>query len=418
MIQIKQIGKTKIKLDNVVVAVEKNKKVMELLMTITLVVYLITLNFNKLAIYFEQPNIFTYEKLVRYICYLLWLGFIILNQIRKTSINYTNIILFVCTSLIFITTGERTFLLLVLFMFAYKEYEMKKMIKINALVIILVITSSLLFVCLGIYPNWEVVRSAEEIRYCLGYAYATFLSAEYLVLLSALFFLYRDKILYKVIILMQLVNMVFYYYTDSRTSFLLTTLLLCYIAVRKCCKPRKFYGDLEIIFQKNSCLLPMILLILSLTLPIAYSNENSIALKLDKALSGRLHYSSMALDTYEIKYFGTVIEWVGNGGSNFLEDIKGEYNYIDNGYLRNLYDAGIVLTTIFLLAFTLVIYNSRKDMDAVVVSVIVLIWLFIEPHMLKIEMNILLMMMIPPVIRDGELDKLFKKIYYKIREKL
>lgn len=217
---------------------------------------------------------------------------------------------------------------------------------------------------------------------------------------------------------MQLVNMVFYYYTDSRTSFLLTTLLLCYIAVRKCCKPRKFYGDLEIIFQKNSCLLPMILLILSLTLPIAYSNENSIALKLDKALSGRLHYSSMALDTYEIKYFGTVIEWVGNGGSNFLEDIKGEYNYIDNGYLRNLYDAGIVLTTIFLLAFTLVIYNSRKDMDAVVVSVIVLIWLFIEPHMLKIEMNILLMMMIPPVIRDGELDKLFKKIYYKIREKL
>lgn len=410
-----EIKQVKDNLSEVIDEIQRNyKKVIEITMTISLVIYLITLNFSKLAIYFEHPNLFRYEKLLRYGCYLLWIIVIMFNMRTKQRINYTNITLLSSAFLIFAITKERRFLLLVLFMLAHKEYDIKKMIKINMMVIIVAIMSTLLFTGLGVYPNWIVARSATEVRYCLGYAYATFLPAEYLAVVISVCFIYREKLPYKIILLMQGINMIFYYYTDSRTSFALTTILLSYIAVRKVGKSMELPMALVCIVKKTSHWVPIILLVLSLTLPTAYSDGNVVALNLDKALSGRLHYSSMALDTYEINYFGTTIDWVGNGGSDFIEEIKGEYNYVDNGYLRNLFDAGIVLTLIFLIAFSLILYKSRNDLDVVVVISIVLIWLFIEPHMLKIEMNILLMMMIPPVIRDGELDKLFQKSYHKI----
>ncbi len=397
---------------------QRHAKVIELILTVMLVVYLLAINLDKLAIYYERPELFQFEKAVRYICYIMWGMQIILLRLAKKSGNITSVILLCIAILVFLNTGERSLVILVLFMLAYQEYDIKKMVNINLLIIATIMLLSVSLSAIGVFPNWVIVRSATELRYCLGYAYATFLPAEYLVLVIAMFYVHRREMSVKVLALLQVVNVVIYYFTDARTSFYLATVLVLYVAVRKLCMLKEIHQPSVDRWKGVVILAPVVLLSLSLIMPILYINGNPMAAGMDKLLSGRLKYGQLAMQEYDITMFGSEIEWVGNGASDFQETEKRAYNYVDNGYLRNLFDMGVVVTVIFLLFFTLLIYKSIDDIDLLAIILLVLLWLFIEPHMMKIEMNILLMLIIPPIIKDGEIDTVVKCLYHESKERI
>lgn len=395
----------------------------ETCMTVALIVYLITINFSKLAIYYEYSDMFWFEKILRYSCYLFWF-LLILNNIVKRKMQIFNVALLLTGCAILFCTRERVIILLLLLLIAYSEYDVKKMIKINMIISITILILVVGLSIVGVFPNWAFERTSTEFRYSFGYAYTTYLPSDLLAILISLIYLYKEKIKYIFIAGLFIANLLAFHYTDTRASFILSSLLLLYIFLKKIGKKEidKIKCNTLIIDKCKYVFLfaPMFILLLTLLTAIMFGNSNKFAVALNRILSGRLYYSYQALMEYDIKLFGNKIEWIGYGSVNYLSEVTREYNFVDNSYLRSLLDQGVIFTIIILLMFGWILYNKRRSLTESIVVLAVLAWLFIEPQMLKIDRNILLILLIPYCIKGNIIDDKIKNIYlkYKKRNKL
>ena len=146
--------------------------------------------------------------------------------------------------------------------------------------------------------------------------------------------------------------------------------------------------------------LPIILFVFVLVLTFFYGNNNNLAITLDNLLSGRLRLNNEAFEKYPITLFGSNIKWQGWGGYGYTvkEPLETyEYNFVDMSYIRIIFDYGIIATALIIIGYTIELLQNynKKDYWSILVLCFVLIWAFVEPHIVKISTNFLVVLLAP-----------------------
>lgn len=309
----------------------------------------------------------------------------IITFIKKKS-NYLKIFLIVFVLLVFlinllITKNIKLTSLLIICIASY-GYDYKKVIKAMLIMQMVGLVFTIIGCVSGLTQDYIILRSDGTIRHSFGFTYTTVLSQT--VLFASLLFIYINsfKINIKSIIVLEIINILAYIFTTSRTELLIFELVVFCILLSKIINFKKIMISIGMKLSYFFILLPIISILLVIIYPMG-----GVMNKIDDMLSGRLMIQSNVLRNEKLTPFGSNFKMVGYG----LEDATKyggsiNYNYIDNEYIQLLVIDGII---IFILVILLIVcllkelYAKKKYKEFVFVY-IYLLYAIVNPRLLEI----------------------------------
>ena len=151
--------------------------------------------------------------------------------------------------------------------------------------------------------------------------------------------------------------------------------------------------------------LPILWSGLFLTLSYFYSESSTIMTKIDAALSQRLTVSHRVWNDYGLKLFGQFIEEQGWGGVADPTKIDpAKYFFIDDMYLRMLFEYGIIVFAVMLILLIVISHKAVKAGKYVLFAAIVLIGVhsFMEHHLMEIAYDPFILLLFARIDADDE----------------
>ncbi|WP_251197527.1 hypothetical protein [Anaerotardibacter muris] len=286
---------------------------------------------------------------------------------KKTAIS----ILLAAIAIISVFIADQGFVLdLVVFMFCAQDRDFRTVAKVA----LVTLSVSVLFIIvssfLGLIENYRSLSGSRE-RYYLGFRHA--LRAPQFFMAIAALWIYLKKKDFSAfgVVLLLIIDCAIYAFSGSRTSFFLTAVLIVlagYFSGAKSMFPKRLSRLLSFAYPAMA--------IFSLAIVLAYSPTNDFLRALDASsvLGGRLSLGSQAIDKYGISFFGQQITVVGNGlnADGSIQNV-GEYNYIDNLYIKLLVQLGVVFTIIYLAIFTYAGIKAYKNNDCFTVLILAML---------------------------------------------
>ena len=357
-------------------------------------IYYITVFLNITVLKIDYPIFDRILKIIRYFTYgLFFIRFtLILPDITKKMFNCKNgkqklliliSFIFIITVLInFIMTKQKRLILLLLILVSSYDIDDEKIIN-NLWIMQIVMTMFIITLSVfGFLQNYYIMRENAH-RYSLGFAYTTNLSQ--LILFAMLLNLYvkKFKISINEFIYIQLVNILLFFITQSRSEFIFVELIIIVSLIyntiglnnEKINKISKFFAYSFWIYP-----------ILSIVFVIMYP-YGGIFVKINSLLSNRLCQTYEIIQLHGVKLFGEAIEFLGYGindklkyGANIVS------NYVDNEYMQLLFIHGIVFEILFiiLLNFMLVQIYKRKEHKKMFVCYIYLMFGLLNPRVINL----------------------------------
>ncbi len=361
-------------------------------------------------------------KAIRYICYAIFFYKAFIDIKRDQKISLTTVVFSILSILSFIFSRNQITLIFLCIMIGLRKLNIHKLVKIAYYTSLATFLSIITLSLFGVIPNWVFTRG-PIIRNSIGFVFATDCISIYLTIILMFFYLKRSNAKMSEIVLLEVLNLFLYKATDGRLSFILITILLAILIIYKTVKliqanakkrhivsinnisqrfQQKFLQNhfIQAVAKTICCLLPIALFTLYNLLTTAYMSNPHDMSKIDYMLSSRLKYTAQAYEKYQIPLFGKNIAWQGWGGYGYTDKInveQFEYNFVDSSYARLIFDFGIIYTLSILIAYaySLNYYLKRRDYWALLVIVFIIIWSFIEPYMIDMSRNPLIILLIP-----------------------
>lgn len=377
-------------------------------------------------------------KLLKYSCYAIFLykAFVDIKQDRKISLSV--IIFAILSVLSFLFSRNKILLIFFCIMVGLRKMNISKLVKVAYYVTITVFLLTISLSLLGIIPNWVFFTRGSIARNSLGFVYATDCISIYLSIILMFFYLKHSEAKIFELTLLEVLNLFLYKATDGRLSFTLITILLTVLALNrlsqliqiniknKCITTLKKTKRqlrqwvlrnhfIQIVIKTVCYILPAILFITYNFLSIAYMNNPQSMDKVNDILSSRLELTAKAYTRYGAPLFGKSIIWQGFGGYGYIDEINTEnfeYNFIDSSYALLVFDFGIFYTLAVLIAYTcsLVYYLKKKKYWALMAIIFILTWAFIEPYLINMARNPLVILLIPALELGPNLQLKRRKI--------
>lgn len=242
----------------------------------------------------------------------------------------------------------------------------KKILKVFICFSSVTLISTILLNLLGLIPSM-MTYSDSRIRNSLGFYYVSFASAIMFFYICA-YIVYRERaITYKELVLLFLANLFIFSYTKTNNPFLLSSLLILYVACYK-------ISDKRIFTKFKLCKV-----IGTFIFPIAFFSliwllkhpTMSMFNEINKLANYRLSFSVRALANYGIKPFGQRIEMITKdglgafGGSN--------YNYIDSFYIQSLVINGWIFILLILVGYSLIAVKAVKEKKEILTVTLIIL---------------------------------------------
>ena len=357
-------------------------------------------------IYANDTCLFTL-KLIRYMCYLVFSVKVYYDWRKDKKISITFIALFVIAVMITILAKNNGIICTLIILAALKKLDFDKLIKIA-----LKIFSVAFFITVGltlmkILPNWEFNRGILT-RYSLGFDYAATGVSVYLVTIMMYFYIRKNNATYMELLVLELINIFVYRYTDGRLGFVLITLILFIQLLSKYeFIINVFNSDFIQKLLKVIChTLPIILFVLYHLLIVMYASNSPIANKANKLLSNRIKLTYQAYRNYDVKLFGDDIKWYSWAGYGYSEtDEDFTYNLVDTAYSRMIFDYGLIFSVLLILGYREILIKNYNDKNywLLFVIIFVLIWAFLEPIILNLGRNAFALALMP-LLDIGQID--------------
>lgn len=302
---------------------------------------------------------------------------------RYSFEEYLTIFLFcVLGAVSYFATGRNEVIRLVLMIAACKNIDMKKCLK---LVFYMTLSGCLVIMLLsvtGIYGAVSLIqdygRGSIETRYTLGMGHPNALHCMVWTLIVLGLYLYAEKMKWYHFAVPMIINVMFFWLTDSKTSFLVTTFTILLGMALVLFKSE--------VFKKICVLIGYLGAIFSVGISVVIAGNayrvydyvwngdrtkiTMFFVRLNDILNGRIRIL-VENDGFE----GTIATW-----SLFS---RPENNYFfDMGWIRLFYWFGIIPAGIFVLAlFILMIYcYEKQDYMSAVVIISISIYSVIEAH--------------------------------------
>lgn len=363
----------------------------EILYGIALAIILITSLIPQTAIYTRNENALLgiITNSIQALGYLLCLVKIVLSR-KEYSIN--EIILFCILFAVFFISGfniqHKFFFLTAILLISTAGADSVSISKIS-----LCIQSVILFVVvflsqIGILED-KIFNPETRSRHILGFNWITVAPILFFFICLLYIYIRSEKFKWYEAILLELINYYFYHMTNTRMTFLLCSVVIIFFTVQSLWK-----GFFDYLKKLNWAyfIIPIVLVIVSIVAAYFYNPDNSVFLKANSILSGRLQLGYDALHYYKFPLFGQVIIWNGFGLLN--DGIVDNYNYVDCSYLQIGMWYGAFVLILLIAIYMYGIYKSIKANNywAVFVFLFVLVHSMTEPHLINVAVNAIVLL--------------------------
>lgn len=235
----------------------------------------------------------------------------------------------------------------------------------------------------GLISGLTYTRPNGAMRYALGTIYPSDLAARCFCLMIVYALIKNFKLCIPEYIGMAATTIWVYVVTDTKVDLILMSLFVI-VAI--------FYKPVVIALKSLTSKKIAIILggAVSILILISYfyTPENKILLAINNALSGRLYFSKVAFDKYNVTSLGQYIEQRGFGGGT--KTIL-NYFYIDSSYIRVLMMFGAI-TFIIMVLFLLYLSYSFMNNHAYSLEIILIfiaLSALIDQHMWELSFNII-----------------------------
>lgn len=404
---------------------------------VVLAIYYFTLFLDITTLSYSFSKAATLCKLLRYVCYVYFL-FVIYKKLRTLDLkSYINKIknfdkkqyfvagvvilaLFSIVINLLLTKNKAwVFLLFTLIYASCFDFEdvLNTIFSAQFISLILITTLS----SFGLMHDYVNMRADGTMRHSLGFGYPTYLSQ--FLLFMILYYSYKKnfKISPEKLGLYQLLIVFSYFLTDSRTEMLISECILIGIFMNSVGILDKFKNVVEFFKKAYATCFPLFpigsyILVMLYGFIFNTMNVNSIifkiAQKFNHIFSNRLYQTFYDFKRYGLSLFGSNIDLVGYFLTKENEGTIIRSNFIDNEYMRILFENGWIFFIAFFAIISIVIchlYKTKKD-GLLFVSFVITTSSLINPRLFTITVSVISFMIIP-VLHDllfnqgGHLDE-------------
>ena len=404
---------------------------------VVLAIYYFTLFLDITTLSYSFSKAATLCKLLRYVCYVYFL-FVIYKKLRTLDLkSYINKIknfdkkqyfvvgvvilaLFSIVMNLLLTKNKAwVFLLFTLIYASCFDFEdvLNTIFSAQFISLILITTLS----SFGLMHDYVNMRADGTMRHSLGFGYPTYLSQ--FLLFMILYYSYKKnfKISPEKLGLYQLLIVFSYFLTDSRTEMLISECILIGILMNSVGILDKFKNVVEFFKKAYATCFPLFpigsyILVMLYGFIFNTMNVNSIifkiAQKFNHIFSNRLYQTFYDFKRYGLSLFGSNIDLVGYFLTKENEGTIIRSNFIDNEYVRILFENGWIFFIAFFAIISIVIwhlYKTKKD-GLLFISFVITTSSLINPRLFTITVSVISFMIIP-VLNDllfnqgGHLDE-------------
>lgn len=404
---------------------------------VVLAIYYFTLFLDITTLSYSFSKAATLCKLLRYVCYVYFL-FVIYKKLRTLDLkSYINKIknfdkkqyfvvgvvilaLFSIVMNLLLTKNKAwVFLLFTLIYASCFDFEdvLNTIFSAQFISLILITTLS----SFGLMHDYVNMRADGTMRHSLGFGYPTYLSQ--FLLFMILYYSYKKnfKISPEKLGLYQLLIVFSYFLTDSRTEMLISECILIGIFMNSVGILDKFKNVVEFFKKAYATCFPLFpigsyILVMLYGFIFNTMNVNSIifkiAQKFNHIFSNRLYQTFYDFKRYGLSLFGSNIDLVGYFLTKENEGTIIRSNFIDNEYMRILFENGWIFFIAFFAIISIVIwhlYKTKKD-RLLFISFVITTSSLINPRLFTITVSVISFMIIP-VLNDllfnqgGHLDE-------------
>lgn len=404
---------------------------------VVLAIYYFTLFLDITTLSFSFSKAATLCKLLRYVCYVYFL-FVICKKVKildlKSYINkiknfdkkqyfVAGVVLLVLFSIVMnlLLTKNKAwvFLLFTLIYASCFDFEdvLNTIFSAQFISLILITTLS----SFGLMHDYVNMRADGTMRHSLGFGYPTYLSQ--FLLFMILYYSYKKnfKISPEKLGLYQLLIVFSYFLTDSRTEMLISECILIGIFMNSVGILDKFKNVVEFFKKAYAACFPLFpigsyILVMLYGFIFNTMNVNSIVFKIaqkfNHVFSNRLYQTFYDFKRYGLSLFGSNIDLVGYFLTKENEGTIIRSNFIDNEYMRILFENGWIFFIAFFAIISIVIwhlYKTKKD-GLLFISFVITTSSLINPRLFTITVSVISFMIIP-VLNDllfnqgGHLDE-------------
>lgn len=404
---------------------------------VVLAIYYFTLFLDITTLSFSFSKAATLCKLLRYVCYVYFL-FVIYKKLRTLDLkSYINKIknfdkkqyfvagvvilaLFSIVMNLLLTKNKAwVFLLFTLIYASCFDFEdvLNTIFSAQFISLILITTLS----SFGLMHDYVNMRADGTMRHSLGFGYPTYLSQ--FLLFMILYYSYKKnfKISPEKLGLYQLLIVFSYFLTDSRTEMLISECILIGIFMNSVGILDKFKNVVEFFKKAYATCFPLFPIgsyILVMLYGFIFNTMNvngiifKIAQKFNHVFSNRLYQTFYDFKRYGLSLFGSNIDLVGYFLTKENEGTIIRSNFIDNEYMRILFENGWIFFIAFFAIISIVIwhlYKTKKD-GLLFISFVITTSSLINPRLFTITVSVISFIIIP-VLHDllfnqgGHLDE-------------
>ena len=404
---------------------------------VVLAIYYFTLFLDITTLSYSFSKAATLCKLLRYVCYVYFL-LVIYKKLRTLDLkSYINKIknfdkkqyfvvgvvilaLFSIVMNLLLTKNKAwVFLLFTLIYASCFDFEdvLNTIFSAQFISLILITTLS----SFGLMHDYVNMRADGTMRHSLGFGYPTYLSQ--FLLFMILYYSYKKnfKISHEKLGLYQLLIVFSYFLTDSRTEMLISECILIGIFMNSVGILDKFKNVVEFFKKAYATCFPLFpigsyILVMLYGFIFNTMNVNSIifkiAQKFNHIFSNRLYQTFYDFKRYGLSLFGSNIDLVGYFLTKENEGTIIRSNFIDNEYMRILFENGWIFFIAFFAIISIVIwhlYKTKKD-GLLFISFVITTSSLINPRLFTITVSVISFMIIP-VLNDllfnqgGHLDE-------------
>lgn len=393
---------------------------------VVLAIYYFTLFLDITTLSYSFSKAATLCKLLRYVCYVYFL-FVIYKKLRTLDLkSYINKIknfdkkqyfvvgvvilaLFSIVMNLLLTKNKAwVFLLFTLIYASCFDFEdvLNTIFSAQFISLILITTLS----SFGLMHDYVNMRADGTMRHSLGFGYPTYLSQ--FLLFMILYYSYKKnfKISPEKLGLYQLLIVFSYFLTDSRTEMLISECILIGIFMNSVGILDKFKNVVEFFKKAYATCFPLFpigsyILVMLYGFVFNTMNVNSIifkiAQKFNHIFSNRLYQTFYDFKRYGLSLFGSNIDLVGYFLTKENEGTIIRSNFIDNEYMRILFENGWIFFIAFFAIISIVIwhlYKTKKD-GLLFISFVITTSSLINPRLFTITVSVISFMIIP-VLND------------------
>lgn len=404
---------------------------------VVLAIYYFTLFLDITTLSYSFSKAATLCKLLRYVCYVYFL-FVIYKKLRTLDLkSYINKIknfdkkqyfvagvvilaLFSIVMNLLLTKNKAwVFLLFTLIYASCFDFEdvLNTIFSAQFISLILITTLS----SFGLMHDYVNMRADGTMRHSLGFGYPTYLSQFLLFMILYCSYKKNFKISPEKLGLYQLLIVFSYFLTDSRTEMLISECILIGIFMNSVGILDKFKNVVEFFKKAYATCFPLFpigsyILVMLYGFIFNTMNVNSIifkiAQKFNHVFSNRLYQTFYDFKRYGLSLFGSNIDLVGYFLTKENEGTIIRSNFIDNEYMRILFENGWIFFIAFFAIISIVIwhlYKTKKD-GLLFISFVITTSSLINPRLFTITVSVISFMIIP-VLNDllfnqgGHLDE-------------